>query len=65
MKCSFCLIGTNQPIIVELDIGGMHDLADHMCQSRYIAGDLVTHNGELLRVLIPVARVNLVSEVGA
>lgn len=65
MQFNFCLIGTNQPIVVELEVSEMSELAEQMSYSRYVAGDLVSPGGELVRVLIPVSRVQFISEIVA
>lgn len=57
------LIGSHERLAIDLPFSSLADLADAMGQTRYLAGDLVEESGELVRVLIPTARVQIVAEL--
>ena len=60
---SFNLIGSPEPMFLDVEASDLCSLAIAMGQSRFISGELVTPVGELLRVLIPVSRIQFVAEV--
>ena len=60
---SFTLIGAAQPVLMDVEADSLHSLSDLMCRTKFLHGDIVTPIGELVRVLLPVCRVQFVSEV--
>lgn len=63
MTCfSLWLIGTSQPLTVELAVSNIDDLGDALGQSRFLQGELVTDDGELIRALVPTSRIQMLSE---
>lgn len=59
---SFTLIGTPQPVLMDVDADSLDSLSVMMSGTKYLHGDIVTPVGELVRVLLPVNRVQFVSE---
>ena len=62
MQFNFSLVGANHPILVELEVREMKELAERMGRCRFLSGDLVSEGGELIRVLIPVSRIQFIAE---
>jgi hypothetical protein len=60
---SFTLIGTNQPLIIDIEASDLAGVADVLSAGRFVQGDVVAHTGELTRALIPVSRIQFVAEM--
>ena len=58
----FSLIGSNQPLLIDVDTQSLPCLGEEMSGSRFIVGDLVTDSGELVRILLPICRIQFVME---
>lgn len=57
------LIGKSQPFKVELNLNGIDNVTDALGQMRYLEGDLITTDGELIRTIIPTARIQMICEL--
>lgn len=60
---SFTLIGTNQPLIVDIEASDLAGVADVLSSGRFVQGDVIAQTGELTRALIPVGRIQFVAEM--
>lgn len=61
----FCLVGTSQSPIVDVQQSNLSELGDAMARQRFLEGVIVGidgHDGEC-GVLIPVNRIQMISEV--
>jgi len=59
----FTLIGTNLPLVMDVEASDLSAVADTLCTDRFIRGDVVSDAGVLTRALIPVCRIQFVAEV--
>lgn len=64
-RFEFCLIGTSQRPVLEIDARDVGDLHDAMARARFIEGRMVQIEGEPLdcRVLIATHRIQMVLEL--
>lgn len=64
-KFRFCLMGSSQQPVIEVDVACLHDLHQLLSTNRFIEGRLVEIDGDGVQcnVLIAATRVQMVVEV--
>ena len=63
-RFKFCLVGSPQAPVLELEAADVHDLMRWLGRSRYIPGHMVEIDGQATdcSVLIPAARIQIIME---